>query len=391
MSTLATEMEGRIKGSSRIIWMTGLVVVVFLVWAGFAKLDVIVRGEGEMISSSRPQIIQNLEGGILAELYVKEGDQVERGQMLARLHSTKFKSEVDDIAAQVTALEIRRMRLEAELAGEYTFEVPAEMAAAAPEIVASERQLLEARQSDYVKSRDGAQQVLDQASEEQALLEKLLERKIVALIEVTRARKATADAQKRYDEIVTQSDLERAEKYSETLKELGTLKQNLKASRDQLDRTGLISPMRGVVNNLAVTTIGGVVRPGEEIMQIIPLDDELFVEAKIKPKDIAQVRVGQKATIKLSSYDYTIYGSLQGEVHLVSADTFKDERSRDPEGDPHYKVTVRVDMNNLTERQREIEMRPGMIAVVELYTGEKTVLQYMLKPLYKSKEALREP
>lgn len=391
MTTLSTEFEGRTRGPSRIIWMTGAVLIAFIVWAALAPLDVIVRGQGEMISSSRPQIIQNLEGGILAELYVKEGDQVERGQMLARLHGTQFKSEVDDIAAQVTALEIRRARLEAELAGEYSFEVPFEMAEAAPEIVASERKLLEARQSDYVKSRDGAQQVLDQASEEQALLEKLLERKIVALIEVTRARKATADAQKRFDEIVTQSDLERAEKYSETLKELNTLKQNLKASRDQLDRTALISPMRGVVNNLAVTTIGGVVRSGEEIMQIIPLDDELFVEAKIKPKDIAQVRMGQKATIKLSAYDYTIYGALHGDVHLVSADTFKDERSSAPDGDPHYKVTVRVDMSNLTERQREIEMRPGMLATVELYTGEKTVLQYLLKPLYKSQEALREP
>ncbi|MCI5039294.1 MULTISPECIES: HlyD family type I secretion periplasmic adaptor subunit [Donghicola] len=391
MTTLSTEFEGRTRGPSRIIWMTGAVLIAFIVWAALAPLDVIVRGQGEMISSSRPQIIQNLEGGILAELYVKEGDQVDRGQMLARLHGTQFKSEVDDIAAQVTALEIRRARLEAELAGEFSFEVPAAMQEAAPEIVASERKLLEARQSDYVKSRDGAQQVLNQASEEQALLEKLLERKIVALIEVTRARKATADAQKRYDEIVTQTDLQRAESYSETLKELNTLKQNLKASRDQLDRTTLISPMRGVVNNLAVTTIGGVVRSGEEIMQIIPMDDELFVEAKIKPKDIAQVRPGQKATIKLSSYDYTIYGALNGEVELVSADTFKDERSSAPDGDPHYKVTVRVDLSNLTERQREIEMRPGMLATVELYTGEKTVLQYLLKPLYKSQEALREP
>ncbi|MEY8880541.1 HlyD family type I secretion periplasmic adaptor subunit [Donghicola sp. XS_ASV15] len=391
MTTLSTEFEGRTRGPSRIIWMTGAVLIAFIVWAALAPLDVIVRGQGEMISSSRPQIIQNLEGGILAELYVKEGDQVDRGQMLARLHGTQFKSEVDDIAAQVTALEIRRARLEAELAGEFSFEVPAAMQEAAPEIVASERKLLEARQSDYVKSRDGAQQVLNQASEEQALLEKLLERKIVALIEVTRARKATADAQKRYDEIVTQTDLQRAESYSETLKELNTLKQNLKASRDQLDRTTLISPMRGVVNNLAVTTIGGVVRAGEEIMQIIPMDDELFVEAKIKPKDIAQVRPGQKATIKLSSYDYTIYGALDGEVELVSADTFKDERSSAPDGDPHYKVTVRVDLSNLTERQREIEMRPGMLATVELYTGEKTVLQYLLKPLYKSQEALREP
>jgi adhesin transport system membrane fusion protein len=298
---------------------------------------------------------------------------------------------VDDIGAQISALEIRRIRLEAELAGAYDFTLPPELAEAAPDIVASEKALIQARQSDFVKSRDGAQEVLDQSAEERDLLENLLERKIVALIEVTRARKAHADAQKRFDEIVTQTELERAEQYSETLKELATLKQNMKASRDQLDRTMLISPMRGVVNNLSVTTIGGVVRPGEEIMQIIPMDDELFVEAKVKPEDIANVLHGQDATVKLSAYDYTIYGSLEGKVDFISADTFKDERSQQPDGNPHYKVTVRVDTSDLSERQKAVEIRPGMQAVVELHTGEKTVLQYLLKPLYKSREALREP
>ncbi|MEC9199560.1 MAG: HlyD family type I secretion periplasmic adaptor subunit [Pseudomonadota bacterium] len=391
MSTLSTELDDGIQGSRTIIRVAGAALIIFIAWAGFASLDEIVRGQGEVISSSRPQIIQNLEGGILSELFVKEGDTVERGQELARLHSTRFRSEVDDIGAQISALEIRRIRLEAELAGAYDFTLPPELAEAAPDIVASEKALIQARQSDFVKSRDGAQEVLDQSAEERDLLENLLERKIVALIEVTRARKAHADAQKRFDEIVTQTELERAEQYSETLKELATLKQNMKASRDQLDRTVLVSPMRGVVNNLSVTTIGGVVRPGEEIMQIIPMDDELFVEAKVKPEDIANVLHGQDATVKLSAYDYTIYGSLEGKVDFISADTFKDERSQQPDGNPHYKVTVRVDTSDLSARQKTVEIRPGMQAVVELHTGEKTVLQYLLKPLYKSREALREP
>ena len=391
MSTLSTELDDGIQGSRTMIRVAGAALIIFIAWAGFASLDEIVRGQGEVISSSRPQIIQNLEGGILSELFVKEGDTVERGQELARLHSTRFRSEVDDIGAQISALEIRRIRLEAELAGAYDFTLPPELAEAAPDIVASEKALIQARQSDFVKSRDGAQEVLDQSAEERDLLENLLERKIVALIEVTRARKAHADAQKRFDEIVTQTELERAEQYSETLKELATLKQNMKASRDQLDRTILISPMRGVVNNLSVTTIGGVVRPGEEIMQIIPMDDELFVEAKVKPEDIANVLHGQDATVKLSAYDYTIYGSLEGKVDFISADTFKDERSQQPDGNPHYKVTVRVDTSDLSERQKAVEIRPGMQAVVELHTGEKTVLQYLMKPLYKSREALREP
>ncbi|MEP2266925.1 MAG: HlyD family type I secretion periplasmic adaptor subunit, partial [Marinomonas sp.] len=253
----------------------------------------------------------------------------------------------------------------------------------------SERALLNARQTDFLSRREGAQRVLDEAAKERALLEDLLERNIVALIEVTRARKAHADARILLDEIMTQTELERAQAYSDTLKELNTLRQNYKAAQDQLTRTVLVSPMRGIVNNLSVTTIGGVVRPGEEILQIIPLDEELFVEARVSPKDIAGVRPGQDATIKLSAYDYTIFGSLKGEVKLISADTFKDERKQD--GDPHYKVTLRVDVANLSDRQRSIAIRPGMQAEVELHTGSKTVLQYLMKPLYKSREAFREP
>jgi len=281
------------------------------------------------------------------------------------------------------------LRLVAELAGQFAFAVPQGLGAHMQGLLTSERALLNARQTDYLSRREGAQRVLDQATKERALLEDLLERNIVALIEVTRARKAHADARIKLDEIMTQTELDRAQAYSDTLKELGTLRQTYKSAQDQLTRTVLVSPMRGIVNNLSVTTIGGVVRPGEEILQIIPLDEELFVEARVAPKDIAGVRPGQEATIKLSAYDYTIYGSLKGEVRLISADTFKDERK--PDGDPHYKVTLGVDTSDLSDRQRSIAIRPGMQAEVELHTGSKTVLQYLLKPLYKSREAFREP
>lgn len=387
-TNLQPELVGDMRGPSVMILLSTLALGVFVVWAALASVDEIVRGQGQVVSSSRPQIIQNLEGGILAELKVQQGDVVEAGDVLARLHSAQFQSSVAELEDQLTALAVRQLRLEAELAGQFDFRVPAGLEARSPDLVASERALLQARQDDFVTRREGALQVLMQAEREKTLLEDLLERKIVALIEVTRARKAYADAKIRFDEIITQTELDRAQDYSDTLKEMQLLQQTLKGSQDQLTRTVLVSPMRGIVNNLSVTTIGGVVRPGQEIAQIIPLDEELFVESQVAPKDIAGVRVGQAATVKLSAYDYTVFGALQGEVKFLSADTFR------PEGEERaafYKVTIALDLDALTERQRSVELRPGMQADVELHTGEKTILSYLLKPLYKSREALREP
>ena len=380
-----------LRGPSLTIWLCAGTVWLFIIWAAYAWIPEIVRADGEVISSSRPQIIQNLEGGILADLNVVEGDVVSQGDILARLHDTKFQSSVDELRDQIAALEIRGLRLEAEMAGENEFSVTPEHLSRSPDIVASEMALLRARQLDFTSRRQGTQRILEQAQAETELLENMLKKKVVALIEVTRARKVLADAQVKLDDILTHSELELATEYSDTLKELATLRQNLRASQDQLNRTVLQSPMRGVVNNVSVTTIGGVVRPGEEILQIIPLDEELFVEARVKPENIANIRPGQEATIKLSAYDYTIFGTLKGRVDVISADTFKDERSRAEDGNAHYKVRVRVDMGGLTDKQARIEIRPGMQAQVEFHTGEKTVLQYLLKPLYKSREAFREP
>nr|WP_040402460.1 HlyD family type I secretion periplasmic adaptor subunit [Celeribacter baekdonensis] len=372
-----------------IIRISAVVIVIFLLWAAIARVDEIVRSDGEMISSSRPQIVQNLEGGILSELLVHEGQEVEQGQVLAKLQGTEFRTSVDDLQEKIDALEVRRLRLEAELEGEDAFVVSDDLATRAATVLASEKALLKARVGDYLARKDGAMAVLKQAETERALMEDMLTKNVVSLIEVTRARKSHSDAQLKYNEIVTQAELQRAEDYSDTLKELASVKQALTLANDQLGRTVIVAPMRGIVNSLMVTTIGGVIRPGEELVQIIPVDEELFVEARVRPEDIAHVQPGQDATIKLSAYDYTIYGSLKGKVQVVSADTFKDER--DPKAEPYYRVTATVDLSSLTERQQQIEIRPGMRAQVELHTGSKTFLQYLLKPLYKSREAFREP
>lgn len=388
MSTATADFDSTARASSRIIQLVALAFAAFVGWAALASVDEIVRADGQVVSSSRAQIVQNLEGGILAELFVAQGDRVKAGQILAKLQDTKFRASVDDLQDQIDALDIRRLRIEAEMTGAYDFSVPQDLAARSPGILASERTLLTARQNDFDARRSGAREILGQLQEELATMERLYKQEIVALLEVNKAKKAVSDAQITYTEIGTRTELELAEEYSRTLQDLTSRQQELRLASDQLKRTVITAPMPGIVNSLAVTTIGGVVRPGEEILQIIPLGEELFVEAQVKPEDIASVEPGQPVAIKLSAYDYTIYGTLKGAVDFVSADTFKDER--DPKALPYYKVNVRVDRDSFTERQDTIEIRPGMRATAELQTGAKTVLQYLLKPLYKSREALRE-
>ncbi|KAE9632826.1 HlyD family type I secretion periplasmic adaptor subunit [Parasedimentitalea maritima] len=389
MSEAEEDLAASTRGASRIIYLVGLALVLFLVWAAIAWVDEIVRADGEVVSSSRAQIVQNLEGGILAELNVHQGDTVAAGQVLAKLQDTKFRAAKDDLQDQIDALEIRRLRLEAEMEGAYDFMVPEELAKRSAQTLSSERALLNARQTNFAGRRDGAREIMDQLQDELTNMEQLHQKKIVALIEVNKAKQAVSDARLKYNEIGTQAGLELAEEYSQTLQDLTSRRQDFRLAEDQLNRTVITSPMAGIVNSLAITTIGGVIRPGEEILEIIPMGEELFVEARVKPENIASVEPGQDATIKLSAYDYTIYGTLKGKVDFVSADTFEDERN--PRAPPYYRVTVRVDRSGLTERQQDIEIRPGMRATAELQTGSKTILQYLLKPLYKSREAFREP
>lgn len=381
--------DDQMRTSRLTIRIVAVAVVLFLLWSAFAWIDEIVRSDGQVVSSSRSQSVQNLEGGILAELSVQQGDVVEAGQVLATLQDTRFRTTFDDLQDQLDGLEIRRLRLEAERAGRFSFDVPDDLAKRSPNILSSERALLEARQTDLDSRREGAFVQLEQAKEELSNMERLYRKEFVALLEVNKARDKMSETEVRYMDILTQAELRLAEEYSETTKEITSLRQEMRIAQDQLDRTVITAPMRGIVNSLAVTTIGGVIRPGEEIVEIIPMGEDLFIEARVRPENIASVQPGQDATIKLTAYDYTIYGTLKGKVDFISADTFEDER--DPRAPPFYRVSVTIDTKDMTERQKAIEIRPGMRAQVELHTGSKTVLQYLLKPLYKSREALREP
>lgn len=392
MTAWANEIEsrpGRLHRPSVVTWLVAGTVAAFVGWAAVAPLDEIVRAEGSVVSRERPQIVQNLEGGILAEMLVAQGDRVAQGQVLARLQGTQFQAAVEDLAARIDSAEMRRIRLEAEIADAVVMLVPPEMEARAPSLAASELALFSARRADLVTQLNSAMEIVEETRRELAVMQDLHDRGIAALIELTRARKTNSDAEARYNEILSKAELERATAHAEVLRELGTLTAEHRLAADRLERTEILSPMDGIVNDIRVATIGGVIRPGDEILEITPSSDAIFVEARVRPENIANVVAGQDATIKLSAYDYTIYGALTGEVAFVSADTFEDERRADLP--PYYRVTVALDLDALTARQREIELRPGMQAAVELHTGEKTVLQYLVKPLMRGAEALREP
>ena len=371
------------------IWLVAITIIVFVVWASRAPLDEIVRGPGELVPSSKAQTIQNLEGGILAELLVREGDVVERNAVVARLDSTQFTGTFRELQEQLLSLEIRLYRLKRELDKETELNLPSNLLEAAPEVAESESRLFDARLQDYKSAFDAASETLQLREQEVELLLPMQEKKVVPPIDVIRAQQAASEARGRLEALKSEYELSRAEAYSETLTEFSQLQQTRAIRQDQLRRTTLVSPVKGIVNKILITTIGGVVGPGEEIIEIIPLEDELRVEGRIKPKDIAFLYPKMRATIKLSAYDYTIFGSLSGKVEHISADTFEDETRRD--ADPYYKVIVKVDQSSLNGSKGEIEIRPGMIADVELHTGQKTILQYLLKPLFKTTEAFREP
>ena len=331
--SLASFDEGfaeKTRGPSRTIWMIVLVAVVFVVWASVAWVDEIVRAQGEVVSSSRPQIIQNLEGGILAELNVAEGDLVEPGQTLARLYGTQYQAAVDELSDQIATLEIRRLRLDAEMARRCRFQRARGhcgpgagcgglgKGAADGTAVPIMTPALKARRRCWSRPRPRA----ESAGKDVQAGHRAADR-----------GDPRPQGQFRREEQAVRSP-DHAPRWNappNTPKRKAIwrgLRQKLKLAQDQLSRTLLVAPMRGVVNKLSITTIGGVVRPGEEILQMIPVDEDLFIEARVKPRDIATVREGLDATVKLSAYDYTIYGSLKAKVTFISADTFKDERSR---------------------------------------------------------------
>ncbi len=369
-------------GSGRIlIWTSALALFGFFAWASWAELDQITRANGQVIASSRNQVIQSLDGGVMEELLVKEGAQVKRGQLLFRFDNTKAEAAYLESAAKAAALKATVARLNAEVFGgkpKFSPEL-----GDYPEFVTNQQVLFNKRQAAINEEIAALQNSLALVKAELEMNLPLLKSGDVSRAEILKLQRQVADIQgqitNRRNKYLqdSQTDLAKAQE------DLASVMQILAQRKDQLDATQAVAPMDGVVRNVRLTTRGGVAKPGEEIMQIVPLDDDLIIEAKVKPADIAFVKPGLPATVKLDAYDYTIYGSLHGEVSYISADTLNEEVRGTEQ--PYYRVQIKTKGRNLSSRKNDrIDIQPGMTAMVEIKTGSNTVLHYLTKPITKT-------
>jgi adhesin transport system membrane fusion protein len=369
-------------GSGRVlIWGCAMALAGFLVWANWAELDQITRANGQVIASSRNQVIQVSEGGVLVELPVREGAQIKRGQLLARFDKTKAESIYLESASKAAALRASVARLNAEVFGGAP-RFPAELAQY-PEFRANQLALFNKRQGAVREEVRALENSMMLIKEELDMNLPLLKTGDVSRSEILKLKRQVVDIQaqitNRRNKYLqdSQTDLVKAQE------DLAGVLQVVTQRKEQLGFTEVRAPMDGIVRNVRLTTLGGVAKPGEEIMQIVPSDDDLIIEAKIKPADIAFIKPGLSAAVKLDAYDYTIYGRLKGEVIYISADTLNEDVRNNEQ--PYYRVQVKTSSRNLVGRNTEsIVIQPGMTGTVEINTGRKTVLHYLTKPITKT-------
>jgi membrane fusion protein, adhesin transport system len=354
----------------------------FVLWANWAEIDQITRASGQVIASSRNQIIQELDGGIVKDILVKEGSAVKQGQTLIRFDQTKSEASFLESRAKAAALMAAIARLKAEIGGG-TPAFPDELEKY-PGIRAGQSMLFRTRQSALNEEVAALRQSLDLVQTELNINLPLLDRGDVSKAEVLKLQRQVAEIQGQITNRRNKYRQEAQTDLAKALEDLAGIKQIMAQRKDQLQHAVLTSPMDGIVRNVRITTRGGVARPGEEIMQIVPVEDDLLIEVKVKPADIAFVKPGLPATIKLDAYDYTIYGSLQGTVTYISADTLNDE-TRNVNEPPYYRVQVKTKAGDLARHAAErIEIQPGMTASVEIKTGSNTVWRYLTKPITKT-------
>ncbi|MDB9804439.1 HlyD family efflux transporter periplasmic adaptor subunit [bacterium] len=380
--------SGKARTGRRMIWLVAVIVASFLVWAAHAPLDEVVRGTGKVVPVMKNQVLQNLEGGIVYEIYVTEGDTVEAGQLLVKLDETRFRSAFQELQDQQWALSVRLARLKAEQDRSTDFAPDPELLRLAGDHADSEIQLFRARRDELRSNVANLDEALALKIREVEMLRSMAERSAVPEIDLIRSQEAAVDVQSRLAAIVTEFETSRTQEYSEVLTNLRQVEEQLRGREDQLARTDVISPIHGIVNKVSATTIGGVVQPGEPLLEILSLEDQLRVEGRIDPRDIGFVYAGMPASIKLTAFDFSIYGTLSGEVVHVGADTVVDENDREQR--PYYEVFIELQSITLEGSTDAVDIRPGMQAQIELLSGQKTVLQYLLKPLFKTTEALSE-
>lgn len=378
--------EADIVKSARIIWLFVLLLMALIIWAYFADLVEVSTGSGKVVPTSREQVIQSLEGGIISELYVREGDIVEQGQILAQLDLTKTEANVEESASRYRAALSDIARLEAEV--NQTPLVFSEELQAYPELIRMETKLYETRQQALDESIAGLQYSLDLVEKELVLTESLAELGAASNVEVLKLQREVSELKLKITDKRSEYMVRAREELSEVQAEADSLESIIRGRTDSLSRLTLRSPVRGIVKNVAMTTKGGVIPPNGELMQIVPLDDQLLIEARISPRDIAYIHPGQEAKVKITAYDYSIFGGLEGVVTTISPDTIQDEVKPEVY---YYRVFIRTDKDILVNANgTEFPIVPGMIATVDIKTGEKSVFDYLMKPFGRVTEALRE-
>lgn len=363
------------------------VLVVFIAWAALTTLDEVTSGVGKVVPTSREQVVQSMEPGLVAELLVKEGEVVEEGQALVRIDDVRLGSNMQESQVRVHALQAAASRLRAEsLGGDLVF--PSELKKNNPQSVRSETETYNARLRSLNTSLSSLQQTLKLSQDELKITEPLAAQGMVSDIEVIRIRRTLAETRGRIDELKTKFKADASAELARIEAELGSQKATLTGRQDAFRRAVLRAPKRGIVKNVRVNTVGAVIQSGQDILEIVPLDDTLLIETRIRPIDIAFLRPGLPATVKISAYDSGIYGWLDGELLQVSPDTLRDEIKRD---ETYYRVLVKTRASSLqTPTGTLLPIIPGMQAVVDIKTGQKSVLSYVFKPVLRIREAFRE-
>jgi len=386
-SARAAVRGDRLSGANLLLLLIFGVFVAFVVWASRAEIDEVTKGKGKVIPSASIQTVQNLEGGIVDEILVKEGSHVGKGDVLLRIDDTQSASSYREHLSEAEALEASLARLSAEGENRDEIDFSESLREKRPDLIRRETSLFRQREEEISQQLERIDRSLELARDELTMTVPLVQKGIISRVEQLRLEREVNDLEGERRKIVDEHQSQAMEKYNEAKARLEELREVLAGREDRVDRTRVRSPVDGTVNKLYINTIGGVVKPGEPIVDVVPEDDTLLVETKIRPSDIGFLRPGQKATLKFSAYDYSIYGGLEGTVEHISADTIEDEVDKQR----YYIVKVRNAEGRMMKDGAELPIISGMVAQVDILTGRRTVLQYLMKPIHRMRfNALRE-
>jgi adhesin transport system membrane fusion protein len=364
-----------------ILWLIVSILIVFIVWASLSHIDQIARAQGQVIASSRTQIIQSSDGGVIEEMLVKEGDVVKKGDTLVRLDKTKVEASYLETKSKWVALKAQQVRLNAEISGNSP-KFPIELTGY-PQFRENQILLLNKRRVAFSQDIQNLEQMHTLAKKELKLSMPLLKTGDVSMAEILKLQRQVADFESQIINKKNKYFQDIQAELSKVSEDLSSTDQLLAQRKDQLDHMELKAPGNGIVKNVRVTTLGGVIKPSEEVMQIVPIEDNLVIEAKVKPSDVAFLKLGLNTNVKIDAYDYTVYGALKGRLTFISPDTINEDLKQGELA--YYRIQVQTEGKKFTGRpDQNLEIQPGMTATVEIKIGENTILKYLMKPVIKT-------